>query len=186
MLLAKSCLGNAYVFDLKSHVNTHFIRNDFNKITYPYKNLLRFKYVSEAKLVQLPNSKNYPEFKMIRSSGSEEMVYLAMLFFIQQHAIKPNQELWLEAFHMNPYSYNETDWFQEPNTKGKAILCVQKEKVKSSGFELTDSVNQFRWELKPGEMFLFDTHSIQQRHTNVEFEDEEGFQDLLIITAVWY
>ena len=85
---------------------------------------------------------------------------------------------------MNPYSYNETDWFQEQNTKGKAILCVQKEKVKSSGFELTDSVNQFRWELNPGEMLLFDTHSIQQRYTNVDFEDEEGFQDLLTITAV--
>ena len=184
MLLAKSCIGNTCVFDLKSHVNTHFIRNDFNKITYPYKNLLRFKYIDETKLVQLPNSKNYPEFKMIRSSSSEEMVYLAMLFFIEQHTIAKNTELWLEAFHMNPYSYNETDWFSEPNTKGKAILCVQKEAVKRSVFELSDSMNTFRWELMPGEMILFDTHSIQQRYTNVEFEDEEGFQDLLIITAV--
>lgn len=186
MLLSKHTIGNVRLYDLKSKINTNLIRSDFNKIKYPYKNVSRFKYIDTHKIIKLENNQNYPDFKMIHSSGSEEMVYLSMLFFIEQNKLEVNTEILLEAFHMNPYSYNDTEWFNDKSNK-KAILCVQKEGVKKSIFELTDDISLtkegFKWDIFPGEMIIFDSDKVNQRYSKNEFENEDGFQDLLIIKS---
>jgi hypothetical protein len=192
MLLSKHTIGNARLYDLKTQINTNFIRTDFNKITYPYRNTSRFKYVNTHKIIQMPNNLNYPDFKMLSGSGSEEMVYFAMLFFIEQHKLQENTEISLEAFHMNPYSYNDTEWFTDTSTK-KAILCVQKEGIIASMFELSDknllninknNIDGFKWDIFPGEMIIFESDKVKQRYSKNEFENEDGFQDLLIIKTV--
>ena len=114
-------------------------------------------------------------------------VYLSMLFFIEQHKLEVNTEILLEAFHMNPYSYNDTEWFDDKSDK-KGILCVQKEGVKKSLFELTDNSSltkeEFKWDIFPGEMILFESDKVKQRYTKNEFENEDGFQDLLIMSTL--
>jgi len=187
MLVSKHNIGNVRLYDLKSKININLIRSDFNKIKYPYKNVCRFKYTDINKIIKLENKYNYPDFKMIHSSGSEEMVYLSMLFFIEQHKLEVNTEILLEAFHMNPYSYNDTEWFDDKSDK-KGILCVQKEGVKKSLFELTDNSSltkeEFKWDIFPGEMILFDSDKVNQRYSKNEFENEDGFQDLLIMSTL--
>ena len=184
MLLSKHSLGNTHILDLRKHVNTRFIRNDFNKVTYPYKNILRFKYVDKQKIIQLPNHHNYPEFKIISNSSSEEMIYRSILFFIQHHQLPKQSEVLLEAFHMNPYSYNETEWFHEVNKK-KALLCIQREQTQHSLFQigskkLSDTIE---WDIFPGEMLLFETDTVQQRYRKIQFLNEYGFLDLLTMSA---
>lgn len=184
MLLSKHSLGNAHILDLRKNVNIRFIRNDFNKITYPYKQILRFKYVDNGKVRQLPNNHNYPEFKIISNSGSEEMIYKSILFFIQHHQLPKQSEVLLEAFHMNPYSYNETDWFHETDKK-KGLLCIQREHTMHSLFQLgSKKLNEVvEWDIFPGEMLLFESDSIQQRYRRINFLNEDGFLDLLTLSA---
>ena len=188
MLLKKHPIGNTRVYDLKRTINTHLIQSDFNKVTYPYKHLLRVHYKQPEQLVQIPSNRNYPEFKMLRGSGSEEMVMRSMLFFIEKAEIPDNTRLWIEAFHINPYAYLEKEWFFENYSK-KAILCVQRENIEYSKFELrpkrqkVDDKHTFKWEFRPGEMVLFDADDTFQRYTHMDFTTEQGFQDLLVFTT---
>ena len=188
MLLTKHPIGNTRVYDLKRTINTTLIKTDFNKVTYPYKNLLGVHYKKPNELIQIPANKNYPEFKMMRGSGSEEMVMRAMTFFIEKAKVPKDTHLWLEAFHLNPYAYTQTEWFFENYSK-KAILCVQRENIDYSKFELRpkkqkiEEKDTFKWDFRPGEMVLFDADETFQRYTHMDFITEQGFQDLLIFTT---
>lgn len=188
MLLTKHSIGSTQVYDLKRIVNTNLIKADFNKVTYPYKHLLRIHYKQPNQLIKIPSKQNYPEFKMLRSSGSEEMVMRSVLFFIEKAEIPENTHLWLEAFHINPYAYLEKDWFFENYSK-KAILCIQRENIDYSKFEIRskkqkiDDKEIFKWDFRPGEMVLFNADDTFQRYTHMDFTTEQGFQDLLIFTT---
>jgi len=187
MLLTKHSIGNTRVYDLKGTINTSLIQADFNKVMYPYKHLLGIDYKKPNKLVQIPVNKNYPEFKMIHGSGSEEMVMRAMTFFIENAEIPENRRLLLEAFHINPYAYLEKEWFYENYSK-KAILCIQRENIEYSKFELCpkkQKINDrdtFKWDFRPGEMVIFNADDTFQRYTHMDFTTEQGFQNLLIFT----
>lgn len=188
MLLTKHSIGNTRVYDLKSNINTSLIQADFNKVTYPYKNLLHIHYKKRQQLVKIPSNKNYPEFKMLRGSASEEMIMRSMLFFIEKAEIPENTRLWIEAFHMNPYAYIEKEWFFENYSK-KAILCIQRESIEYSKFELRpkrqkiNNKDTFKWDFRPGEMVLFDADDTLQRYTYMDFTTDKGFQDLLVFTT---
>lgn len=185
MLISKHPLGNTRIFDLTSKINTRFIRNDFNKITYPYKHLAHYSYEGKKNIRLMPSHGNYPEFKMLRDSSSEEMVHASMLFFIEQHELPKKSNILLEAFHMNPYSFNETDWFVEGEGNTKAILCVQREKTKTSLFHIgsLDNSEIRQWDLFPGEMLMMETQGVRQRYHQIEFMDETGFIDVLTFTS---
>lgn len=183
MLVTQHKIANVQIYDMSSRINIRAIQPTFHKIKYPYKHLLKVNYIENNKIQYEKQLHNYPEFKMNKDNGCEEMVYRSILFFCEKQKIPNNTMVWLEASHLSPYSYMEKEWFRENNHK-KGILCIQKENIDYSRYELKDKNEKdiFRWDFKPGEMMLFDSDAIYQRY-HLEFKDATAYQNLLSITV---
>ncbi len=183
MLITQHKIANVQVYDLSSRINIRSIQPTFHKIKYPYKHLLKVNYIDKDKIQYDTQLHNYPEFKMDKDSGCEEMIYRSILFFCEKQKIPKDTIIWIEANSMNPYSYLEKEWFRENNYK-KGILCIQKENIDYAKYELRhkSETDIFKWDFKPGEMMLFDTDNILQRY-HIEFKDNSAYQNLLLITV---
>ena len=116
------------------------------------------------------------------------MIMRSMLFFIEKANIPEETSLWMEAFHINPYAYLEKEWFFENYSK-KAILCIQRENIEYSKFELRPKKQKIndqdtvKWDFRPGEMVMFDADDTLQRYTYIDFTSDQGFQDVLVFTT---
>lgn len=180
MLVTQHKVGNCRVYDLSNRINHRLIQPSLSKISYPYKNLLRVRYEEANRLHYIPQTHNYPEFK-VSDTGSEEALYRSILYFSEIHSVPKDTVVWVEAVHINPHQYYEKEWYRDNTTK-KAVYCIQKENIDYSKYEIKMNNETFKWDLRPGEMMVFDSENILQNH-RIEFKDGTGFKTILVISC---
>ncbi len=95
MLVTQHKIANVQIYDMSSRINIRAIQPTFHKIKYPYKHLLKVNYVENNKIQYEKQLHNYPEFKMDKDNGCEEMVYRSILFFCEKQKIPNNTMVWM-------------------------------------------------------------------------------------------
>ena len=184
-----SKFNGARLYNLRSIVNIHNLKTDFNRLTlvkdwHLRQHDLKLEYKNK-RFLRVPNQHGFPEFKPIHHASIQKILDT----FVFLHDCDEEKSLHVEFQRITcsdeVVGLPETSHWHTHPSGSMGIICIDRENIRGGIHEIKNHDHEhLRLEVEPGFMILYDSH-MQQRETPMtpfyQLENCHGHRDLIRI-----